>query len=216
MKEINLLYALPKSKRKIKSREITKTNDHIRISREYGKMYFDGPREYGYGGYRYDGRWKPVAKDLINHFDLKPGDKVLDIGCVKGFLVKDLLALDIDAYGVDISKYALENCENEIKNRLQISSADDLPFEDKSFDAILSINTIHNLERKNCIKALKEMERLSPGKGFVQVDSYRTLEQKKIFEQWVLTAKFHDFPDGWINLFKEAGYTGDWYWTIIE
>ena len=216
MAEINLLRSLPKSKRKIKSRESTKTDDHIRISREYGKMYFDGPREYGYGGYTYDGRWKPVAKDVISHFNLKPGDKVLDVGCAKGFLVKDLLELDIDAYGIDVSEYALENCEKEVKNRLKISSADNLPFEDKSFSAVLSINTIHNLEKNDCIKALKEMERLSPSKGFVQVDSYRTVEQKKLFEQWVLTAKFHDFPDGWIQLFKEAGYTGDWYWTIIE
>tara|TARA_B100001123_G_C15313680_1_gene1025339 strand:- start:1397 stop:2047 length:651 start_codon:yes stop_codon:yes gene_type:complete len=216
MAEINLLRSLPKSKRKIKSRESTKTDDHIRISREYSKMYFDGPREYGYGGYKYDGRWKPVAKDVISHFNLKPGDKVLDVGCAKGFLVKDLLELDIDAYGIDVSEYALENCEKEVKNRLKISSADNLPFEDKSFSAVLSINTIHNLEKNDCIKALKEMERLSPSKGFVQVDSYRTVEQKKLFEQWVLTAKFHDFPDGWIQLFKEAGYTGDWYWTIIE
>ena len=115
MAEINLLRSLPKSKRKIKSRESTKTDDHIRISREYSKMYFDGPREYGYGGYKYDGRWKPVAKDVISHFNLKPGDKVLDVGCAKGFLVKDLLELDIDAYGIDVSEYALENCEKALK-----------------------------------------------------------------------------------------------------
>ena len=32
----------------------------------------------------------------------------------------------------------------------------------------------------------------------------------------VLTAKFHDYPDGWLKLFREAGYSGDWYWTILE
>lgn len=216
MAEIELLKSLPKGKRSVKARETAKTEEHIRISRAYGEMYFDGPREYGYGGYRYDGRWQPVAKDIIDHFGLKSGDRVLDVGCGKGFLVKDLVALGIDAYGLDVSQYALMHCEPEVVGRLHIGSADSLPFPSGSFAAVLSINTIHNLPRDRCKMALQEMQRLAPGKCFVQVDSYRTPEQKKIFESWVLTAKFYDYPDGWEKLFNEAGYTGDWYWTIIE
>jgi SAM-dependent methyltransferase len=179
-------------------------------------MYFDGPREFGYGGYRYDGRWKPVARDIVDHFGLKPGDRVLDVGCAKGFLVKDLLELGIDAFGVDVSEYALMHCEPETVGRLHLDSAEHLPFPDGSFDAVLAINTIHNLARSQCVIAAREIERLAPGKGFIQVDSYRTPEQKEIFESWVLTARFHDYPEGWVKLFAEAGYTGDWYWTIIE
>ena len=216
MSEIDLLRSLPKGKRNVKARETAKTEEHIRISREYGQMYFDGPREYGYGGYRYDGRWQPVAKDIVDHFGLKPGDRVLDVGCAKGFLVKDLLALGIDAYGVDVSRYALMHCEPEVVGRLQLGSADSLPFPDRSFSAVLSLNTIHNLSRDRCKVALQEIERLAPGKGFVQVDSYRTPEQRAVFESWVLTAEFYDYPEGWRSLFDEAGYTGDWYWTIIE
>jgi ubiquinone/menaquinone biosynthesis C-methylase UbiE len=216
MSEIDLLRSLPKGKRNVKAREIAKTADHIRISKEYGQMYFDGPREYGYGGYRYDGRWQPVAKEIISHFGLKAGDRVLDVGCAKGFLVKDLLALGIDAYGIDVSRYALMNCEPEVIGRLQIGSAQSLPFPDKSFDAVLSINAIHNLTKDLCKVALQEIQRLAPGKGFVQIDSYRTPEQKKIFESWVLTAEFHDYPDGWIALFNEAGYTGNYFWTILD
>lgn len=216
MAEVNLLRSLPQGKRNVQARETAKTEDHIRISREYGEMYFDGPREYGYGGYRYDGRWQPVARDIITHFGLKPGDRVLDVGCAKGFLVKDLVAEGIDAYGIDVSKYALMHCEPEVVGRLQIGSCDDLPFPDGSFDAVLAINTIHNLDRNGCIRAVKEIERLAPSKGFIQVDSYLTPEQKEIFESWVLTARFHDYPDGWLKVFEEARYTGDWYWTIIR
>jgi ubiquinone/menaquinone biosynthesis C-methylase UbiE len=216
MLEINLLRSLPKGNRNVNARETAKTADHIRISREFGQMYFDGPREYGYGGYLYDGRWQSVANDIVLHFGLKPGDRVLDVGCAKGFLVKDLLALGIDAYGVDVSNYALMKCEPEVVGRLQIGNAESLPFPDKSFDAVLSINTIHNLSRESCKLALHEIERLAPGNSFVQVDSYRTQEQKKVFESWVLTAKFYDYPSGWLHLFKEAGYTGDYFWTIIE
>ena len=216
MAEVELLRSLPKGKRNVKARETAKTEEHVRISRQYGEEYFDGAREYGYGGYRYDGRWQPVAQDIVDHFDLKPGDKVLDIGCAKGFLVKDLLELGIDAYGIDVSKYALMNCEPEVVGRLQIGSADDLPFPDGSFDAVLNINTLHNLDREGCIRGAKEMERLAPGKGFIQVDSYHTEDQKEIFESWVLTAKFYDYPQGWIDVFNEAGYTGDYYWTVIK
>jgi len=216
MSEIDLLRSLPKGKRNVKARETSKTEEHIRISREYGQMYFDGPREYGYGGYRYDGRWNPVAKDIVDYFGLKPGDRVLDVGCAKGFLVKDLLALGIDAYGVDVSRYALMHCEPEVVGRLQLGSADSLPFPDRSFSAVLSLNTIHNLSRDRCKVALQEFERLTLGKVFVQVDSYLTPEQKAVFESWVLTAKFYDYPEGWRSLFDEAGYTGSWYWTIIE
>ena len=216
MAEINLLRSLPKSKRNIKNRKSKKTQEHIKISREYGKVYFDGNREYGYGGYVYDGRWKSVAKDICSHFNLKKNDKFLDIGCAKGFLVKDMLEIGIDSYGLDISKYALNKSEKETIGRLHLGTATDLPFPDNSFDCVISINTLHNLNKKDFLLALKEMVRVGKKKFFIQVDSYYNIKQKKIFQDWVLTAKHHDYPKGWLNLFKIAGYKGDWYWTIME
>jgi ubiquinone/menaquinone biosynthesis C-methylase UbiE len=99
---------------------------------------------------------------------------------------------------------------------LHLGNATALPFPDGSFKAVISLNTLHNLDRHDVITALREIERLAPGHGFVQVDSYRTVEEKNLFEEWVLTANFHDFPEGWVQVFKEAGYTGDYYWTIVE
>jgi cyclopropane fatty-acyl-phospholipid synthase-like methyltransferase len=218
MAEINLLRGLPQRRRNVAARAHAKTEEHIRISRQYGELYFDGPREYGYGGYRYDGRWVPVARDMVDHFGLKPGDRILDVGCAKGFLVKDLLGVlpGLEAFGLDISHYGLTHGEVEARGRMCRGTADQLPFPDGSFKAAISLNTIHNLDRAGCIRALKEMQRVSGGRAFVQVDSYRTPEQKAVFEDWVLTAHFHDYPEGWIALFREAGYTGDYYWTIIE
>lgn len=217
-REINLLSALPKTKRNIQARKEAKDPEVVRISREYGAEYFDGPRDYGYGGYKYDGRWVPVARDIVTHFGLKPGDRILDVGCAKGFLVKDLLDAvpGLQAFGLDISEYALMNCHPDVVGRLHLGSADHLPFPDNSFAAVISLDTIHNLPRARAKVALQEIQRLSSGRAFVRVDSYRTPQQKDIFESWVLTAKFHDYPQGWVALFNEAGYTGDFYWTIIE
>ncbi|RNJ48416.1 class I SAM-dependent methyltransferase [Methylocystis hirsuta] len=218
MAEVDLLRALPKSRRNITQRGEAKTPETIALSREYGELYFDGPREYGYGGYRYDGRWRPVAKDIIAHFGLAAGARILDVGCAKGFLVKDLMLAEpgLQAFGLDISRYALMHCEPEVVGRLHLGSADALPFPDKSFDCVVSINTIHNFDRAGALRALREIERVSRQSSFVQVDSYRTPEQKSLFESWVLTAKFHDYPQGWIEVFAEAGYTGDYHWTIVE
>jgi len=144
--------------------------------------------------------------------------KVLDIGCAKGFLVKDLMITcpGLEAFGLDISKYALMHAEPEVIGRLHLGSATSLPFPDKTFDLVVSINTLHNLDRDGVSKALSEIQRVTNKHSFVVVDSYRNNLEKDIFERWVLTAKFHDFPENWLKLFAEVGYTGDYSWTIIN
>jgi len=108
------------------------------------------------------------------------------------------------------------HCEPEVVGRLHLGSCVKLPFPDASFAATIAINVVHNLERAECITAVQEIERLSPGRAYIQVDSYRTPAEKEIFLSWVLTAKTHHDPAGWRHLFEQAGYTGDYYWTIIE
>lgn len=218
MAEVDLLRALPKTKRNVHARAMAKTPERVAIAKEFGEMFFDGPRQCGYGGYRYDGRWIPVAQDIVKHFGLQAGDRVLDVGCAKGFLVKDLMAVcpGLQAFGLDISEYALMHCEPEVVGRLHLGNATRLPFPDDSFDAVLSINTLHDLDAAGVVAALIEIERLAPGRGFVQVDSYHTEAQRELFLEWVLTAVYHDYPPGWLDLFRKAGYTGDWYWTVVE
>ncbi|MEE2704890.1 MAG: class I SAM-dependent methyltransferase [Pseudomonadota bacterium] len=217
MRLINLLKKIPNSKRDSKKRAQKKTREIISKANEFGKYYFDGPREYGYGGYIYDGRWVPVAKDIINYFDLKPGDKILDIGCAKGFLVSDLVKIcpGLNVYGLDISEYALNLSPENTKNKLIRATCEALPFSENQFDAVISINTIHNCRRDGVIKSLKEITRVSKGKAFIQVDAYHNEEQKKEFLDWVLTAKFHGYPDEWFEVFKEANYKGDYFWTLV-
>jgi ubiquinone/menaquinone biosynthesis C-methylase UbiE len=214
--EVDLLRSIPRQKRNLAERTKLRDSNVVRESRRFSEMYFDGPREYGYGGYRYDGRWQAVARDIIEHFSLRPGNRVLDIGGAKGYLVKDLCDLGMDAFGADISEYAVLNCHPEVVGRMHVASADQLPFPDSSFDVVLAIDVIHNLDRQRASIALQEVQRLSGGRSFVRVDSYHTEEQKQVFESWVLTARFHDYPAGWLQLFREAGYQGDYSWTIIQ
>jgi SAM-dependent methyltransferase len=218
MPEVDLLRRYPRARRNIDKRHAAQTEENIRLARQYGREYFDAGRDTGYGGYVYDGRWIPVAHDIVEHFGLTAGSRVLDVGAAKGFLVKDLAIAcpGLEAFGLDISAYALAHCEPEVVGRLHLGSADALPFPDDSFDAVISINTLHNLERDRCIVALQELMRVARGGCYVQVDSYRTEAERELFLSWVLTARTHDFPDGWRKLFAEAGYTGDYGWTIVE
>lgn len=218
MNQINFLESLPKVSRNVELRAEVKSEALILEAKMFGESYFDGDRSTGYGGYTYDGRWRSVAKNIIQHYGIKPGMKILDVGCAKGFLVKDIMLENpsIEAFGLDISEYALLNCEPEVIGRLHLGSAINLPFPNNSFDCVISINTLHNLHRRGVINAIAEIERVSKGRSFVQVDSYFSTQQKELFEKWVLTAEYHDFPEKWLETFQEAGYTGDYDWTIVE
>lgn len=217
MPEINLLARYPKAKRNIQARLVNKEENRA-LAMQFGKEYFDGTREQGYGGFKYDGRWVPIAEDIVKHYQLKAGDRVLDIGCAKGFLVKDLMKVcpGLEVFGIDISNYAIMHCEPEVIGRLHVGDARRLPFPDNSFKVALSINTIHNFDRTECIGAIKEMQRVTTDGGYIQVDSYKSEVDRQLFLDWVLTAKTHGTPQFWEELFREANYQGDYYWTVLD
>lgn len=200
----------------INARAAEKTAETVAIAKLFGADYFDGDRKYGYGGYTYDGRWQQVAADLVEHYGLDSGSRVLDVGCAKGFLVTDLTQYVWLACGVDASRYAVAEAPHpDAVGLLHLASAHDLPFPDKSFDLVVSINTLHNLPYPRLIQALREMARVSRGSMFVQVDAYRDGYERALFENWVLTAETHGTPEFWLGVFAEAGYRGDYGWTII-
>lgn len=215
--EIDLLKNYPKSKRDTKGRAKVITEEDKAIARQYGKDFFDGDRTYGYGGFSYQPRfWQPVIPDLQKHFGLTHQSSLLDIGCAKGFMLHDLAELipGIQIRGVDISEYAIEHAIESVKPQLAVANAKKLPFDDDSFDVVISINTVHNLDIDECAKALQEIERVSRGKSFITVDAYRNDEEKERMFEWALTAKTIMHVDEWQAFFKEVGYTGDFYWFI--
>ena len=217
MPEINLLKSYPRAKRNLTQRKRGQESNRS-IAKQFGAEYFDGAREQGYGGYYYDGRWRPIARDIAEHFGLVEGDRVLDIGCAKGFLMRDLMEAvpGSDAWGLEISQYAIERCHPEARNKIVRGTAQQLPFADNSFAAVLCINVIHNLNQDDCVAALREIQRVSGGRAYLQVDTYRDEKERDLFLDWVLTAETFGKPESWLALFKQAGYTGDYFWTILD
>ena len=205
----------PRTKRDTSERASLKTEEDRLIARKFDFEFFDGDRKNGYGGFNYNPRfWQPVVPDFVDHYDLKKDNYVLDIGCAKGFMLYDMMNIvsGIKVRGVDISKYAIDNCMDQVKDYLSVGNAMDLPFEDNEFNLVISITTIHNLLYDECILALKEIERVSKGKSFITVDAYGNDEEKKMMLDWNLTAKTILHEDEWRELFDKAGYKGDYFW----
>jgi ubiquinone/menaquinone biosynthesis C-methylase UbiE len=214
----NLLGSFPKIFRDVNSRKKNKIKNR-KLALKFAKDYFDGSRSSGYGGYYYDGRWVKIAKSIIKRYKLKTNSKFLDVGCAKGFLMHDIQKVSknkIKVYGVDISRYAKSHALPSIKKKIKICDCKKLPFKDNFFDFVISVNTIHNLSKNQCIQSLKEIQRVSKGKAFVQVDAYTNKREYKKFLDWMLTAKTFLTPDKWKELFNKAGYSGDYYWTILK
>jgi SAM-dependent methyltransferase len=213
--EIDLLANYPKSKRDVKARGAEKTEADRALARQFGKDFFDGDRKHGYGGFRYDPRfWEPVVPTFKAHFGLNSSSAVLDVGCAKGFMLYDMQRLipGITVRGIDVSEYAIQNSVETMKPHLSVGDARKLPFADKSFDVVIAINTIHNLERNDLAVSLREIERVSRGKSFITVDAYRNDEEKEAMMAWNLTAKTIMHVDEWKQFFKEVEYNGDYYW----
>lgn len=216
-KEIDLLVNYPKTKRDLDKRVIEKSEEDRRIARQFGKDFFDGDRRRGYGGYNYHSRfWQSVVPTFQEFYGLTSESSILDVGSGKGFMLYDFMQLipGIRVAGVDISEYAIANAKEEVKSFLQVANAKELPFEDKSFDLVISVTTVHNLDREDCKEALKEIERVSRKYKFITVDAYRDEEEKKRMDAWNLTALTYMHVDEWKKFFEEAGYTGDYYWFI--
>lgn len=189
------------------------------LAKNWDFDYWDGDRRVCYGGYNYiEGRWTPIAQRMIKHYGLKPNDKVLDIGCGKGFQLYELQkeCNGIEVYGIDISSYAIENSKTEVKSQLIQANASNLPFEDNYFDYVYSINTLHNLPCFELEKALLEIERVSRGNAYICVESYRTEKEKANLLYWQVTCEAFNTPEEWEWWFSRTGYTGDFSFIFFE
>jgi protein-L-isoaspartate(D-aspartate) O-methyltransferase len=189
------------------------------LAKQWGYDYWDGDRRICYGGYRYlEGRWEKVARAMAEHYGIKPGDRILDVGCGKAFLLFDFTKVvpGVEVYGIDVSEYAIANAKEEVRDQLRVGNATALPFDDGAFDLVFSINTLHNLHCYDLDKALREMERVGRRHKYICVESYRNEHEKANLLYWQVTCEAFNTPDEWAWWFSNAGYTGDHSFIYFE
>jgi len=186
-------------------------------AKEYEADYWDGDRRYGYGGYRYmPGRWTPVAQAMIDAYSLKPGAKILDVGCGKAYLLYELAKLGMEVHGFDISQHGLADAPEEIKTNLFTHRAQDkYPFAGDEFDLVITITTLHNLEIFDLKLALEEIERVGKNK-YICVESYRNELEQFNLQCWALTCESFFSKQEWEWVYDHFGYTGDYEFIYFE
>ena len=200
----------PKSNSRLESRSRPSEKDKS-IASEFGLDYFDGSRAHGYGGFHYNEKfWYKTVRLFAEVFSLNSSSSVLDVGCAKGFMLVDLIKCipGIKVYGLDISQYAIENSHYMIKDRLVVGNCTNLPFLDKTFDLVISVNTIHNLNIDLCAQAVREISRVSKENTYIVVDGWDNEEEKRDLENWVLTAQTIMSTKQWEKFFCDQEYTG--------
>jgi ubiquinone/menaquinone biosynthesis C-methylase UbiE len=220
MAEVDFITSLHTATRRDYLRRV---NDHDKaqaaeIAIQWGRDYWDGERHLGYGGYRYDGRWRPVAERMAAHYRLAPGSRILDVGCGKGFLLYELSQVVPGARvcGIDLSAYGLRNAKEDLAGSLVRADASALPFPDASFDFVYSINTLHNLWNWKLWAALQELERVARGPRYLVVESYRNEREKVNLLYWQLTCRAFLSTSEWEWLYGRAGYGGDYSFIFFE
>lgn len=188
------------------------------VAKQWGYDYWDGDRQYGYGGYRYDGRWLAFAQKLADHYGIKPGDRILDVGCGKGYLLHEFTRAvpGVEVAGQDISQYGIDNAKEEVKPFLVQGHCQELKFDDNTFDFVFSNTTLHNLYCDELDKAIREIERVGKGNKYICVESYRNEREKANLLYWQLTCESFYTPDEWLWWFKKCGYTGDYGFIYFE
>ena len=189
------------------------------LAKKFSEDYWDGDRRICYGGYRYlEGRWEKVARAIADHYHLPTKPKILDIGCGKGFLLYDFLKVrpDAEIYGIDISDYAIANCKPEIRDHLRVGNAKSLPWDDNTFDLVISINTLHNLHTYDLDLALREIERVGKKNKYICVESYRNEQEKANLLYWQVTCEAFNTPMELSWWFKHTNYTGDYSYIYFE
>jgi hypothetical protein len=215
MREFDALsgYPEPKHPRIVSSK--LRTIHHRIIACYRDKEFYDGDRNFGYGGFNYDGRWLPIAKNMCKEYALTDQSSVLQIGCDKGFLLNDFLQVypGMRVAGTEISDYAIQNAMESVKPLIQKSPFTNLPFEDGKFDYVIAIGPVYTLNLADAIKCLKEIQRVGKGKSFITLGSYTNKEDFWLFKNWTVLGASLLHEDEWIEVLKHVGYTGDYKFT---
>ena len=182
---------------------------HNRIAACYrDREFYDGARANGYGGMKDDGRWGPIAQSLIRDYDLKSGDRVLQINAHKGFLVRELRQRGMRAIGTDPSRYAADVSRGTVR----CAPFTKQPFGDREFDLVIAASAVYAGSLHDAIQCLREIQRVGKGRSWVVLAAYEDendIEGLMLLRYWFLTGTLILTKADWLAVLAHAQYTGD-------
>ena len=181
----------------------------------FDKDYFESNSKSNYGSYMDYPFFKDFAYYVWKKFLPRT---LLEVGCAKGFMVKWFNRLGVDAFGVDISKYAVDNCPPEIANKMTCGDFSQTRWSGTVYDLVLCLETTEHIPEEKMESFIKNLYD-STGewciittpivpKGYVRED-----DPKKDNDESHIS--LHD-KDYWCDAFKKAGFefTGMFTWYV--
>jgi 2-polyprenyl-3-methyl-5-hydroxy-6-metoxy-1,4-benzoquinol methylase len=178
----------------------------------YDKNYYENGIQLRISGYK-DYKWLPsltlpMCQSIIDNLQIKSSDIILDFGCAKGYLVKAFNELGIkNAFGVDISDYAINNCDIAIKDNVSCLDPNS-PLEaqiDHYFDWIICKDVLEHIEKDQLHNLLKQFSNLT-NNIFIVVPLGDG--KKYIIEEYEndTTHVIRENIEWWLELIKSAGF----------
>jgi len=218
MREFNALREYPQPKERVVGKNIRTIKNKI-IASYRDERYYDGDRNNGYGGFKYDGRWKQIVETMTKDYDLGDHSSVLQVGCEKGFFLHDFWEKfpSMKLRGYEMSQYAVDNAMDSIKDDIAVGRYDKFPYEDKEFDFVIAIGVVYTLTLADAVSCLKEIQRVGKGKSFITLGSYKDDEGERLFKKyWSVLGSTILHVDEWVEVLKEAEYTGDYTFVTSD
>jgi protein-L-isoaspartate(D-aspartate) O-methyltransferase len=184
--------------------------------RTFGYDYFDNCLiDVGYGGYFYDGRYRNSVSELCEYYRLKPGNRIIEIGCAKGHILVEFFKLGMQVAGIDLSEYAVMNANTEIRDSIFIGDVCALPFNDNTFDFLLCKEVLPHLKEAKLDRAILECLRVSKSLQFFEIQSGRTDLELNLLKKWDITHQTLRPPEWWNGKLKRLGFEGDVNYKIL-
>ena len=193
--------------------------EHKIIAGLKGKDFYDGNRNYGYGGYKYDGRWVKTAEILIKRYNIKDKSSFLHINCDKGYLIYEMKKLlpNLKVKGLERSRYAISKSKKEVKRYIKFGQGPFLKFKNNEFDFIYAAGYIYEFSLYQSIQALKELMRISKNnKCFITLGAFKNKNDYDLFKQWSLLGSTILSTKDWIKVMKFANYRGDYEFATAQ
>ena len=176
----------------------------------FGYDYFDNPNlNVGYGGYVYDGRYAEAVERICRHYGLQPGQRILELGCAKGFILVEFTKLGLDVEGMDISEYAHLNADPRVRDKISIGDSTRLPFDDNEFDFVLSKEMLPHVGEPDLSLVIKEAMRVAKGSIFFDIQVGESSKEQALMSRWDSTHKTLRSSEWWRKFLEELNYKGD-------
>jgi cyclopropane-fatty-acyl-phospholipid synthase len=184
---------------------------HYDISDDLYDLFLDPKRQYSCGYFRKENDNLETAQNnkiqhIIKKLNIKPNQKVLDIGCGWGSLAIDIAkSVNCEVTGITLSKNQLDYCiaktkKLNLENQVSFKLLDYRELNEK-FDRIVSVGMFEHVGRKFYKKFFKQIERLLSDDGISLVHTIGSINPPRDPHPWITK---YIFPGGYTPSLSEV------------